>query len=62
MSQNKSTMTKCGKKTKVQGPQNGFCLFLNNIDLRIEKNKKVEIRMGLPCLEPFIVIHNSEYY
>ena len=27
MSQNKSTRTKCGKKIKVQGPQNGFCLF-----------------------------------
>ena len=27
MSQNKSIRTKCGKKTKVQGPQNGFCHY-----------------------------------
>ena len=46
MSQNKSTMTKCGKKTKVHRPQNGFCPGNNYNLCDLNRKKKFRTKQG----------------
>ena len=59
MSQNKSKRTKCGKKIKIQVPQNRFCVFktleLDIFSLDINQERTNEIIIAIVTLNPTIL-------